>query len=144
MSTSIFELLPASRRRELELEAMTALIRNTFFKHRNMTFGALMSAFANDKHWNAIKNVRISSVLTPANGTTSALTRRRGRPPKDLNGATDKLLGAIKKHPGLRSEQLQKYVEIPQSTVKAALGRLRLMGKVKTRGKRRSTTYKVV
>lgn len=64
--------------------------------------------------------------------------RRRGGP----DAATmDRVLRLIQSKPGLRSEQIQKSIEMDPSSVKAALAKLRAAKRVKTKGERRATTY---
>jgi hypothetical protein len=53
------------------------------------------------------------------------------------------VLLAIQRNPGLRSEQLDKHLRLDHKTAKAALAKLRALGKVKTTGQKRATTYAV-
>lgn len=67
--------------------------------------------------------------------------RRRGA----LNTVLlDELLTAIRKSPGLRSEQIYKKLpEHSRKLLKAGLAKLRAQKKVKTTGQKRSTTYRL-
>jgi len=74
--------------------------------------------------------------------TKSVRPRRRRRGVGDSEAALAAILGAIKKNPGLRSEELRKRLDLPRRTLIAGLARLRLAGRVKTKGKARGTTYR--
>ena len=86
----------------------------------------------------------VAKVIGGRNGRTTAngvTTRRRG---SVSDAVLDQLLKVAKASPGLRSEQI--YKKLPQHSpkiLKAGLARLRAQKKVKTRGERRSTTYRV-
>jgi hypothetical protein len=69
--------------------------------------------------------------------------RRRGRRGRrgPNSAGVEKVLKFVQSHPGLRSEQIQKQMDLASARVKGALLKLRATGKVKTKGQKRATTY---
>lgn len=142
----LLSLLTADRRQAIVEEALGSRIRTIFTKNSNATLGRLIDGLVNDEHWAAMKNVRVSTVLRPGSGSGGVGGARRGRPPgrgKVSGASVDQILDAIRKHPGLRSEQLQREISLAPKAVKVGLAQLRKEGRVRTSGQRRSTTYAV-
>jgi hypothetical protein len=146
-SLDLLSLLTADRRQAIFEEALGSRIRALFAKHANATLGRLIDGLVGDEHWSAMKQVRVATVLRPGgSGSTTATGARRGRPPgrgKLSGAAIDQLLEIIRKHPGLRSEQIQREIALAPKAVKAGLAQLRKDKRVRTSGQRRSTTYSV-
>ncbi len=144
-SLDLLSLLTADRRQAIVEEALGSRIRALFAKHSHATLGRLIDGLVGDEHWASMKHVRVSTVLRPSgSGSTTASGARRGRPPgrgKLSGAAIDQILDVIRKHPGLRSEQIQREISLAPKAVKAGLAQLRKDKRVRTSGQRRSTTY---
>ena len=145
----LLSLLSADRRQAVLEEVLGSRIRGIFQKNSRATLGKLIEGLVQDEHWDAMKTVRVSTVLRPSGAGSSAASAptgaRRGRPPGKRNklssAVLDQILEVVKKKPGLRSEQIQKEIDAGPGVVKAGLARLRVERRVRTSGQRRSTTY---
>ena len=155
----LLSFLDEGRRREILNEAVGSRVREIFKRNHQNTLGALVAALTGDSHWAVLQNVSVSVVLQPADrgssggrassgASASAKANKVGRPRgrrSKLNDSTlDEIVAAVEKHPGLRSEQLQKELShLGPKLVKQGLAKLRADKRVKTSGQRRSTTYNV-
>lgn len=136
-ASNIFSLLPASRRKILESEAVALLIRILLIKNYKKTFGVLVEDLSKNQHWSLMKNVKVSSILTPRDEKS-----KRGRPRETSPKMVETVFTAIKENPNLRTEQLRKKIPLDRNVVRGILAELRRDGRVKTSGHRRTMTYK--
>lgn len=145
----LLSFLSAERRQEIVEEALGSRLRKVFERNSSTTLGKLIEDLTNDELWGQMQHVRVATVLRPGTAVApaSATGARRGRPPgrrNAMSGASlDQIIEFIRKHPGLRSEQIQAELQLPAGAVKVGLAKLRLERKVKTAGQRRATTYSV-
>lgn len=153
----LLSFLDEGRRREILNEAVGSRVREIFKRNHQNTLGALVAALTGDSHWAVLQNVSVSVVLqpadrgassgrssSPASAKTNKVGRPRGRRSKLNDSTLDEIVAAVEKHPGLRSEQLQKELShLGPKLVKQGLAKLRADKRVKTSGQRRSTTYNV-
>lgn len=153
----LLSFLDEGRRREILNEAVVSRVREIFKRNHQNTLGALVAALTGDSHWAVLQNVSVSVVLQPADRGASSgrssspasakankVGRPRGRRSKLNDSTLDEIVAAVEKHPGLRSEQLQKELShLGPKLVKQGLAKLRADKRVKTSGQRRSTTYNV-
>ena len=144
----ILSALSAARQKEILEEALGAQAREIFAHHRGGTFGALFDALQRNRHWSFLQKLSVSTVLSGAGRAAGGGKGKPGRPrgsKTSFNPALlDKLVSVIQKHPGKRSEELQRLVSGNRHKVKAALARLREQKRVKTSGAKRATTYTAV
>jgi hypothetical protein len=93
---------------------------------------------------------QLSSIAAPrsARGGGAAAPKSRKPPskfhrrsPDQIVRDNDRLLGFIKDHPGLRSEDIQKGIRLPKPDVASGLVALRDSGKIKMKGVKRAATY---
>jgi hypothetical protein len=86
---------------------------------------------------------RVVNQAVARNGSsTVAAGPRRGGPRKIYTDAlVAEVLAAIKRSPGLRTEQLYKKMSKNPQLVRGALAKLREQKKVRTKGTRRAMTY---
>lgn len=73
-------------------------------------------------------------------------TRRRGqtggkRAPDELDRLRDAFIAFVTKHPGLRIEQINKQLGTTTKDLALPIRKLVADGTIKTKGKKRSTTY---
>ena len=148
----VLSLLSSDRRMAVVEEALNSHIRGIFQRHSNATLGKLIAGLVGDEHWAEMQNIRVATVLRPGGSAASSTPRvttgaRRGRPPGQKNrlstAAIEQIIEVIRKKPSLRSEQIQRELELAPGIVKAGLARLRQEDRVRTSGQRRSTTYTV-
>lgn len=66
---------------------------------------------------------------------------RRGRRGSLDEATVSRVLSAIEANPGLRTEEIYKKVPVSAEQAKKVLAKLRADGRVKTKGKKRATTY---
>jgi len=78
---------------------------------------------------------------TSARGVTEKRNGKR-RSSKQIASGVDRLLAFIRRHPGLRTEQIFKQLGGNKVTLKDGLARLRATGRVKTTGIKRAMTYR--
>lgn len=148
-SLDLLSFLSPDRRQEIVEEALGSRLRGVFSRNSRTTLGKLIADLTNDELWSQMQHVRVSAILRPgdAAGEPSAVGPRRGRPPGRRNAMStaslDQIVEFIRKHPGMRSEQIQAELQLPSGTVKIGLAKLRLARRVKTAGQRRATTYSV-
>lgn len=140
----LLSLLAPERRQAIFEEVLGTRVRGLFQKHSRTTLGKLVEALTSDELWEQMQHVHVESVLSPREASATGKARR-GRPPgsrsKLSSGAIDQIVEVIRKKPNLRSEQIQRELNLGAGVVKSGLARLRLERRVKTSGQRRSTTY---
>lgn len=142
----VLSYLSAERRQQVVEEALGSRLRGVFERNSRTTLGKLIEDLRSDELWAQMQHVRVSSVLRPGNAVSEARTPgRRGRPPGRRGSLStdtlDKIVEFVRKHPGLRSEQIQGEMQLQPGVVKAGLAKLRAARRVKTAGQRRATTY---
>ena len=148
-SLDLLSFLSAERRQEVVEEALGSRLRGVFARNSRTTLGKLIEDLTKDELWSQMQHVRVSAVLRPGDAVDQprATGPRRGRPPGRRNAMStaslDQIVEFIRKHPGLRSEQIQAELQLPPGAVKIGLAKLRLARRVKTAGQRRATTYSV-
>jgi hypothetical protein len=143
VSADILEFLTPERRRAVLDEAVGSKVRDLFGRHQSATLGELVSALTGDSHWGLLREVSISSVIGGATRGAGKNGKKLGRRGRLDEGTLGQILKTVEKHPGLRSEQIQKQLDVDPRLVKAGLARLRAEKRVKTTGERRATTYAV-
>ena len=82
--------------------------------------------------------------LTSGTSTRGVTEKRNGkrRSSKQIASGVERLLGFIRQHPGLRTEEILKQLGGDKITIKDGLARLRATGKVRTTGIKRAMTYR--
>ncbi len=151
----LLSLLSPERQREILEEVIGVHVRSLFEAHQGGTLGELVDALKGHQHWEKIRQINVSSVMRQTGPAPRAATVARtaakvsppkgrgGRPSKLDESTLDSLVDFISKHPNIRSEEIQKQVEIDKAVVKAGLAKLREAGRVRTAGAKRATTYSV-
>ena len=150
----ILSLLTPERRAAVLAEALGAQVRGIVQQHQGGTFGGLIDALTSHPHWREIQRVNVSVVLSARRGrppksgarrsraaAAGATPRPRGRPGRLDQGLLVRVMALIQKHPGLRSEEIQKQIVAPKGAVKKVLAKLREQKRVKTTGHKRVTKY---
>jgi hypothetical protein len=168
-SDEILAALPPERRQEILEEAIGARLRTIIADHQEQTFGALFEALKSDLLWSHFQQVKVGAILrapakaavparpsveeqhapdaapapavapAPAPAAAEAATK-----PQKVGIDLDALLDLVKKHPGLRAEELRRVIGGKPEALSLALAALRNQGKLKTAGAARGTTYTAV
>lgn len=75
-------------------------------------------------------------------GSTGPIAKYgRKRDPAVIDDLTEQLLSYVRNHPGLRMENIAKWLEIETKDLMLPMKRLLAKGLVRTKGQRRATTY---
>lgn len=82
-----------------------------------------------------------SALGSEVRGASSPSARGGKRPSEDLEHLADTLLAFITKNPGLRVEQINKQLGTNTKALHLPIRKLLASGSLKSKGKRRSTTY---
>jgi hypothetical protein len=84
----------------------------------------------------------LESALGQSNGRSRRPTGRGGkRSAEDLDRLSEQFVAFVSKNPGLRIEQINKQLGMTTKDLALPIRKLIADGKIKTKGKKRSTTY---
>ena len=145
---SILDLLPANRRREIFAEALHGEVGNVLRQNPRATLGEFVELLRENRFWDALKEIPVGTVLSPAGGGGGTVAARpvapRTRAPRLNDSVIDRVLTYIEKNPGQKAEQIQAGLRnLDRGEVNRALARLRQDKRVRTEGARRSMSYAV-